>query len=213
MTSPSREFLRSPFENVFQILPQGHDKALKQAFYNTAATLFVVFASCAAIAVYYILEPFLRPLLWATLCGTFLFPFKYTLTNLSRKWLHHLQLTGTPLVVGIVLMPVTLVDSASDVLGNFWWNNVYVIIVGCIVIPFLYLIFYIWPIHALMDAFTTTFCFVYEALSYFNALWVSVYIIMLITLIILNIYILEVAVCQWGPLSTPSQSSPRPAPA
>lgn len=173
MTSPSREFLRSPFENVFQILPQGHDKALKQAFYNTAATLFVVLASCAAIAVYYILEPFLRPLLWAMLCGTFLFPFKCTLTNVSRRWLRGLTDSGTPLVVGLALLPITTVDCAAEKLGNFWWNNLKVIVAGCVIIPTLYFVFTIWAISSIFDGLVTSFCFVYEALGYFNALWVS----------------------------------------
>lgn len=173
MTSPNREFLRSPFENVFQILPQGHDKALKQAFYNTAATLFVVLASCAAVAVYYILEPFLRPLLWAVLCGTFLFPFKCTLTDVSRRWLRGLRESGTPLVVGLVLVPVRTVDGAAERLGSFWWSHLKAIVVGTVIIPTLYLVFFIWPVQSsIFDLLASSFFFVYEAHVQFSALWV-----------------------------------------
>lgn len=102
MASPSLEY----FNSVFQYVPQGHEKALKQAFYNTAANIFILFACAALIAVYFILNPFLRPLCWAVLCGTFLYPFKRSLTNVLKKWLNGLRTSDTPFAVGLVILPV-----------------------------------------------------------------------------------------------------------
>ena len=177
MASPSVDQLRSPFENVFQILPQGHDKALKQAFYNTAATLFVVVVCCAAVAVYYILEHFLGPLLWAVLCGTFLYPFKNKLTSVVRAWLQSLTASGTPLIVGTILLPIQVLDKASSKFGSFVWDNIYLVLGACGALPFLYLIFYLWPIGEILQFFYTTFLVTYEALGYFSAVWVSIYIV------------------------------------
>ena len=173
MATPSSEQLKSPFENVFQILPQGHDKALKQAFYNTAATLFVVIVCCAAVAVYYILEHFLGPLLWAVLCGTFLFPFKNTLTSVVRAWLQSLHDSGTPLIVGTVLLPIHVLDNASTSFGVLIWDNIYLVIGACAALPFLYLIIYLWPIGEIFQFLYTSFIVVYEALGYFSAIWVG----------------------------------------
>lgn len=176
MASPTLDYLRSPFDNVFQILPQGHDKALKQAFYNTGATLFVVFACCAAVAVYYILEAFLRPLLWAVLCGTFLHPFKNTLTSLVQSWLKALRTSGTPLAVGTILLPIQVVDQTSETLGTFIFGNVKLLTSVSLGLPAVYLLYYFGPLSQILDAIHSTLLFIYHALGYFSSpAWVRIY--------------------------------------
>ena len=172
MASPSTDSKFSTFQNVFQSLPQGHDKALKQAFYNTAATLFAVIVCCAAVAVYHILEVFLRPLLWAVLCGTFLHPFKNTLTSLVQGWLKSLRTSGTPLAVGTVLLPVRLLDGLTEMLACVLFSQYKLIIAVSIGLPAVYLLYYFGPLQQIFTILQSVFYFVYDALGYFSAIWV-----------------------------------------
>ena len=158
---------------MFNYLPQGHDKNLKQAFYNTAATVFVVLVFCAALAVYYILEAFLRPLLWAVLCGTVLHPFKTKLTTVVQRWLRNLRKGGTPLIVGTVFMPFQVIDTLSEKLSTAVFTNAKLILTVSAGLPTVYMLYYFGPLLQIFIFIKTVFVLVYEIVGYFHALWVS----------------------------------------
>ncbi|RWS04421.1 transmembrane protein 245-like protein [Dinothrombium tinctorium] len=99
------------FNDMFTtLLPHGNDKILKQAFYNVIAAVFVALAATAGIAVYFVLQPFLRPLLWAVLFGSVLHPFKRQLTNVSKQWLQEAQTDHKPLVVTTIILPFNVIN-------------------------------------------------------------------------------------------------------
>eukprot|EP00117_Sycon_ciliatum_P041250 scpid106672/ scgid30208/ len=64
-----------------------------KAFYQSAANVFVVIVGIVlvAFALYQVFSAFLRPLLWAVLCGVFLFPIKHCSTH------RLMQINNTPL--------------------------------------------------------------------------------------------------------------------
>jgi hypothetical protein len=121
MASRSFEYITSPFENVFSFLgslPQGHEKAVKHALYNALA-LFLIIISCAAgWGLFIILGPFIKPLVWALLCGSVLHPFKYSLATVFQSWLQTLESTSTVLFFGILMVPVNIVDDISEKIGG-----------------------------------------------------------------------------------------------
>lgn len=139
---------RSPLENIINIfgsLPQGHDKPVKQAVYNALA-LFFIFLGCAgACALYLILEPFIKPLMWALLVGSVLHPLKYKLAQSFRSWFHSLEESHTPVVFGLLLVPVNVVDNISELLGNKLLNHLKIIILVLVITPTLHFIYYYTP--------------------------------------------------------------------
>ncbi|CAL8360518.1 unnamed protein product [Arctogadus glacialis] len=148
------------------------DKNIKQAFYNTGAMIFVASCCGATVLVYFILEAFLRPLLWAVLCGTFLHPFKHSLARLGRSWLSGLQDTGTPIVVGTLLVPVWCVNRGIDALGKLVLERLTVLLVIGAGAPLIYFFYLFWRVIG-MEVIIGHVCTVIgSALDCFHSVWV-----------------------------------------
>jgi cobalamin synthase len=121
MATRSFEYITSPFENVFSFLgslPHGHEKAVKHALYNALALFLLIISSAAGWGLFIILGPFIKPLVWALLCGSVLHPFKYSLATMLHSWLETLESTSTLLFFGILMVPVNIIDDISEKIGG-----------------------------------------------------------------------------------------------
>ena len=110
----------------------GHmENAWLQAVYNAVVFALVGVVASVALGVYFILEPFLYPILWAILLGTFLFPFKKSCTTRFTLWLYGLESSAVPLCVGLVVSPFAFLGYLSscldDLIVTYWKHFVFVI--------------------------------------------------------------------------------------
>lgn len=136
---------RSPFvERVFQLganwLPRGHEEAMKQAFYNVTAIFFFVLLCSATMAVYFILEPFVKPLLWAILVGSVLHPLKHRSVIMTKGWLTKMNEDNTLLLFGFLSFPLKVVDLTAEWIGTVLFSHIKLLLFLSAGIPLLYLV-------------------------------------------------------------------------
>ncbi|KAB0804545.1 hypothetical protein PPYR_01515 [Photinus pyralis] len=139
---------RSPLDNVFNFisgLPQGHDKPVKHALYNAIALFALVLCCAASYALYVILGPFIKPLMWALLVGSVLHPFKRSLAKKFKSWFDTMEETGTPIFIEIFVIPVNIISSLSDFIGDKLLKYIKLIVAICVVIPLLHVVYYYTP--------------------------------------------------------------------
>lgn len=97
-------------------ISQGRERAFTKAIYNSVTLIIIIV--CTVTVVLTILQPFIKPLLWAVLCGSVLHPFKFALSSSFKRWLCYLENSSKPLSVDIVTVPIVILTNLSEFIGS-----------------------------------------------------------------------------------------------
>ncbi|CAG0915368.1 unnamed protein product [Notodromas monacha] len=136
----------SAMDTVLTLIPASHGKAVRSAFYNTVA--FAILGTIAVVAgsVYlYVLQPYLRPLLWAGLCGSVLHPAKERLATGLKAWISVVQESRKPAVFEVICVPFVVIDGVYEAFKQVMSTHYYKCLITTVGFSASLLLYYLAP--------------------------------------------------------------------
>ncbi len=147
---------------------------MRQSFYQTSLLVFSVGCCISVIGAYYLFNEFVKPLLWAIICGITLYPLKRKLTKIVKLWLDGLLSSRTPLVVGLVTCPLKIVDHTGDFLLDTIHDNRSLVVGLLISFPALSMVLHFQMVPKTVNVLLGTLGFIDQMVyACASPLWVS----------------------------------------
>lgn len=117
------------------------EKPLKNALYNVGVLIILG----ALMGVFFVLLPFLNPLLWAFLVGALLFPAKKKLSVIINTWINRIDSEEVPVVVGFLAIPINILDNTGELITLWLLNHAKILLIGLASIISLQCLIYFVP--------------------------------------------------------------------
>lgn len=149
------------------------EDGMKSAFYNVAAFGMAACCILAAFAAYYLFCDFVKPAMWAVICGIVLYPLKRRVTTVVRAWLDQLSVTGTPLMLGVVALPLNITNGWGEFLLDSATNNLKTVLLMVTAFPASALLLHFETIPRVLVTTKQALIVIDQLMGAFKAVWVS----------------------------------------
>lgn len=131
------------------------EKPLKNALYNVGVLIILG----ALMGVFFVLLPFLNPLLWAFLIGAVLFPAKKKLSQHINAWIDRIDKDDVPILVGVASIPVDIVNCTGEIITLWLMNHIKILLIGFASLVSLQLTLYLVPAELFTSLINVTMNF------------------------------------------------------
>ncbi|KFD48810.1 hypothetical protein M513_10294 [Trichuris suis] len=178
-----RSTTMAEFANLLQ------EKELLGAFCNLLVFAMAVCWVLGAIAFYCLFRDFAKPMLWAVISGITVYPLKRKLTGWLRLWLDELLTSGTPLSLGLVMIPWKVCNNLGNVYLKSMRNNLRLVVIIAITFPAISLLLQLETLPRSLLAMVKIIKLIDNVLRLCSSLWIPfVVAIYVLTVLLLKLY-------------------------
>ncbi|CDW52154.1 Transmembrane protein C9orf5 [Trichuris trichiura] len=187
-TKKRRSTTMTEFANLLQ------EKELLGAFCNLLVFAMAICWVLGAIAFYCLFRDFAKPMLWAVISGITVYPLKRKLKSWLRLWLDDLLTSGTPLSLGLVMIPWKVCNNLGNVYLKSMRNNLRLVVIIAITFPAISLLLQLETLPRSLLAMVKIFKLIDNVLRLCSSLWIP----FVVAIYVLTVLLLKLSGSAWS---------------